>query len=231
MSIKFRNLIILALMLSASGLAYALRPTHRIADEGQKVNLEQMIPTQFGEWQLDTQQAAQIVNPEQKELIQRIYAQTLSRSYVNAQGERIMLTIAYGEDQSDAKQLHYPEICYPAQGFQLISTKFGEIKTAFGNIRVKRLMTTLGDRSEPLTYWTTVGNHVVMGGKETKLEQLKYGFKGQIPDGLLFRVSSLTPDETAGYALQQEFVRTLVPSLTPQNRLKLAGLPGTVIKP
>lgn len=226
----YRNSIIAVLMLASSGLAMALRPTHRIADEGPAVNLESLIPKQFGDWQEEPQSGGQIVNPQQKEMLDRIYTQTLSRTYVNAKGERIMLSIAYGADQSDAKQLHYPEVCYPAQGFQVISTQLGEVKTDFGDIRVKRLLTVMGNRSEPLTYWTTVGNKVVMGGKETKIEQLRYGFRGEIPDGLLFRVSSITPDAESGYATQQDYVRSLIATLSEKDRLKLAGLPATAVQ-
>ena len=140
-----------------------------------------------------------------------------------------MLSIAYGADQSDAKQLHYPEVCYPAQGFQVVSTQPGIIRTDFGAIRVKRMLTVMGNRSEPLTYWTTVGNRVVMSGKETKLEQLRYGFRGEIPDGLLFRVSSITADADGGYALQQNFARALIATLPENDRLRLAGLPITAV--
>lgn len=224
MNVYYRNLIVAILMFAASGAAMALRPTHRIADEGPAVDLETMIPRQFGEWRDEPQQNVQIVNPQQQETLNRIYTQTLSRTYVNGRGERIMLSIAYGADQSDAKQLHYPEVCYPAQGFQVVSTEFGTVKTDFGDIRVTRILTTMGSRSEPLTYWTTVGNKVVMGGKETKLEQLKYGFKGQIPDGLLFRVSSITTDIDAGYSAQQNFIREITRKLSVDDRKRLAGL-------
>jgi len=220
----YRNVILAVLLLASSGLAMALRPTHRIADEGPAVNLEALIPKQFGDWQEEPQRSGQIINPQLKEKLDRIYTQTLSRTYINAKGERIMLSIAYGADQSDAKQLHYPEVCYPAQGFQVVSTQPGIIKTDFGAIRVKRILTVMGNRSEPLTYWTTVGNRVVMSGKETKLEQLRYGFRGQIPDGLLFRVSSITPDAEGGYTTQQIFVRELVSGLLESDRLRLAGL-------
>ena len=63
-----------------------------------------------------------------------------------------------------------------------------------------------------------------MGGKETKFEQLRYGFRGEIPDGLLFRVSSITPDAEAGYASQDEFIHQLVDALPNDARLRLAGL-------
>ena len=219
-----KNILLMALMIGASLLAILFHPTHRIADDGPAVNLETMIPKKFSEWSEHPQQTAQIINPQQKETLERIYTQTLSRSYVNANGEIIMLTIAYGADQSDAKQLHYPEVCYPAQGFQVISTQIGSLKTDLGDIKVKRLVTVLGARIEPLTYWATVGNTVVMGGKETKVEQLRYGFRGKVPDGLLFRVSSINSDNVGSFALQERFVQELLHSLSPEVRKRIAGL-------
>lgn len=224
MNTLYRNLIIALCMLAASGAAMAIRPSHRIADEGPKVELEKIIPSSFGDWTELPQQPGQIINPQVREKLDRIYTQTLSRTYVNKNGDHIMLSIAYGADQSDAKQLHYPEVCYPAQGFQVVSNVTGVVKTDFGDIRVRRLLTVLGNRSEPLTYWTTVGNRVVLGGKETKLEQLKYGFKGQIPDGLLFRVSSITADVDNGYEVQQGFVAELIHGMSAADRTRLAGL-------
>jgi len=220
----FRNTVMAVLMLLAAGVAMAIHPTHRIADDGPAVVLEKMIPLQFGDWKDEPQQTGHIINPQVKEKLDKIYTAMLSRTYVNSAGERIMLSIAYGADQSDAKQLHYPEVCYPAQGFQLTSNQAGELRTDFGSIPVRRLSTVLGMRTEPLTYWTTVGNKAVLGSKQTKLEQLSYGFRGQIPDGLLFRVSSITADAEDGYAKQQAFVRALITALSPQDRAKLAGL-------
>jgi EpsI family protein len=219
-----RNIIIAVLMFISSGVALALRPTERIADEGPAVDLETIIPKQFGDWQEEPLRVSQIVNPQQKQVLDEIYTQILSRTYINNKGERIMLSIAYGADQSDAKQLHYPEVCYPAQGFQIISSKYDEVITSVGNVRVKRMMAILGDRTEPVTYWSTVGNKVVVGGKETKLEQLRYGFKGKIPDGLLFRVSSINNDTAEGYMLQDDFLNQIVTSMPINNRLRIAGI-------
>jgi len=226
MNFTRRNFIILAFMMLASGLAWALAPTHHIADDGQKVDLETMIPAQFGVWHEDRQHSIAIIDPQQKETMEKIYSQTLTRSYTDDAGNLVMLSIAYGSDQSDSKQLHYPDVCYPAQGFQILSTRVDVVKTDFGDIRVKRLLTSLGQRSEPLTYWTTVGNKVVVGSTETKLEQLSYGFHGQIPDGLLFRVSSINHDSRVAYATQERFVRELVAAVSANDRLKLAGLTG-----
>ncbi len=59
-----------------------------------------------------------IVAPaEENSLAARLYNQSLARLYVNAAGEGVMLVIAYGNTQSDSLQLHRPEVCYPAFGF------------------------------------------------------------------------------------------------------------------
>jgi len=36
-------------MVAAAGLALAMTPTHKLADQGPKIDLETMIPKQFGE--------------------------------------------------------------------------------------------------------------------------------------------------------------------------------------
>lgn len=226
MILPIRNIILLVLMLASAGLAVAMRPTNKIADQGPKVELETMIPRAFGGWKEELQPATQIIDPQQKEMLQKIYTQTLSRTFVDELGNRVMLSIAYGEDQRDSVQLHYPEVCYPAQGFVVLSNEIGVLETDSGNILVKRLLTKLGGRVEPVTYWTTLGDQLVQGGLNTKLTQLKFGFKRQIPDGLLFRVSSINQDTESAYAMQQDFVRALITSLSEKDRLKLTGLPA-----
>lgn len=221
--ILLRVIVICLLMISASVSAILMKPTHKIAQDGTPVNLEEIIPRNFGNWR-EVELNAGIVNPQQKQELERIYSQTLSRTYKNSNGEYVMLSIAYGEDQSDSNQLHLPDVCYPAQGFQVRSSSKAKIQTAYGSVSIKRLFTVLGARNEPLTYWTTVGDKVAIGGKAVKLEQLKYGFSGKIPDGLIFRVSTITSDESYGYSVQEKFIKDIIETLDPQNRKRIAGL-------
>jgi EpsI family protein len=97
------------------------------------------------------------------------------------------------------------------------------IKTSFGNIRAQRLYTTLNERAEPLTYWTLLGHTIVRGGTQSKLEQLKYGFKGLIPDGLLFRVSNISSNQNYSYALHEQFINQLLASIDAPARQHLIG--------
>ena len=223
MNLWFRNFALLILMLAASGLALALRPTHKIAEQGPAIDLETIIPHRFGEWYEDQKHLIQMVDPQQKELIDKIYTQTLSRTYVNANGYRIMLAIAYGDNQRDSMQMHYPEVCYPAQGFSLQSKQTGGLATSAGSIPVTRILTNLGQRNEPVTYWTTVGDRVFRGGIQKKLAEMSYGLNGKIPDGMLIRISSIDAEATNAYKMQTQFADQMLNALTPEYRKKLNG--------
>lgn len=217
-------------MLVAAGLALVMTPLRKVADEGPKLDMETMIPKQFGDWKLDESIAPLIADPRQTALLNKIYHQTLSRTYVNARGERIMLSIAYGGDQRDGMSVHKPEICYPSQGFQILKNITDTFSTGNSSIPVRRLVATQGQRIEPITYWTTVGDNVAVTGIKRKLYQLKYGLTGRIPDGLLFRISSIQSDDEQAYKMHDDFARTLLDALTPDGRLRLSGQPAPTMQ-
>jgi EpsI family protein len=221
--LRLTGFILLALMVAAGLGALALKPTQKLADQGPKIDLAAMIPQQFGDWREEPQQAAQVINPQQKEVLDKIYNQTLSRTYSNAKGYRIMLSIAYGGDQSRDTQVHKPEVCYPAQGFTVLSRTAGGIALPFGLLPITHVDTELGQRREPITYWITVGDKVVQDGIRKKFVELRYRFSGRIPDGLLVRVSSIDPTVARAYDLQANFVSQLLGAVTPEQRQRLAG--------
>ena len=111
-------------MMLAVALAIAMKPTMKLAENKPPVNLELMIPRAFADWKLDRSLAPIIASPDVQERLALIYNQTLSRTYVNLAGQRVMLSIAYGDNQAtDDTQVHRPEFCYSAQGFRLENGK------------------------------------------------------------------------------------------------------------
>jgi EpsI family protein len=212
MNLWLKNLIFLVLMLAASGFAMVLRPSHKITDQGAKVDLEILIPRTFGDWREEKQPSAQIIDPQQKEMIDKIYSQTLTRTYVNSiNGYKIMLSIAYRDDQRDSLKMHYPEVCYPAQGFEVISNRSDVLSLEQRSIPVRRLETQLGQqRHEPVTYWAVIGEIPIRGGTDKKLAEMRYGMIGQIPDGLLFRISSIDPETDQAFEYHERFALALL---------------------
>lgn len=217
-------LVISALMLAAAAGAIVARPAAKAVDGRPAVSLEGMVPRQFGDWREMPLMQVQVVNPQTQELLDKLYSEILSRVYVNGGGYRIMLSLAYGSDQRGSMQAHMPEVCYPAQGFVLKGDAAGLLATEFGDIPVRRLYATMGARQEPLTYWFTVGDRAVQGRFQKRLVELTFGLTGRIPDGMLFRVSSIDPDQSRAYEMQAQFVNQLLQSVTPAGRKRLSGL-------
>lgn len=212
-------------MLVAAGAATLLTPTRLLADSRPALTLATLVPQRFGDWRDEPAAVAAVVDPGVAAALRQIYTQTLTRTYVNGAGYRIMLSLAYGANQSDALQWHYPETCYPAQGFELRASRPDLLRTAYGSIAVRRLETQLaGRRFEPVTYWSTVGDVVVAGGIDKKLAEMRYRLGGQIPDGLLFRVSAIDADPARAFARQDDFVNDLAHALAPAGQRRLMGL-------
>lgn len=218
------SVILGLLMVSSAALTKVVTPTAKLTDGKPVFDLNTLVPASFGDWTEDKSQVAAVVNPQTEAAINAIYAQTLSRTYVSKTGERIMLSIAYGNDQGgEGTQAHRPEICYTAQGFGIKSNSVGVLSASGHDIPVRRLVAVNGTRNEPITYWVTVGDQATLPGVSRKLTQLKYAINGQIPDGLLFRVSSIQTDDAAGFELQTRFVNSLFSVLDTSQAVRLAG--------
>jgi len=215
---------IATLMILASVGAIFARPTAKLSDELPAISLETMIPKQFGEWREAPERGVQIINPETQELLDKLYSQILTRTYVDSSGYPIMLSLAYGSDQRGSLTAHLPEVCYPAQGFAIKKNEAGVLETPFGDIPVRRLFATNGPRQEPVTYWFTVGDKAVQGKTQKRLQDLKYGLTGRVPDGLLFRISSIDPDQTRANKTQDRFAKQLLQSVSRADRKRLSGL-------
>ena len=213
-------------MVMSSVLALLATPNLMSAGMQDKFNLEAIIPKKFGGWKMDFDYLEPLVSTDVKGEINMIYNQTLSRTYINSQGERVMLAIAYGRDQRVDSQVHRPEICYAAGGFDIKKMTKIFLDTTFGQIPAMRLVSKQGNRNEPITYWIKIGNSLTRGWFEEKWATFSYELTGQVPDGLLFRVSTISNDEQASYQIQQTFLTDLLKSMQSGDRQWLLGQSG-----
>lgn len=222
--ISFKHFVIGLCMFAAAGMALALKPTAKIADAELAINLETLIPQQFGEWKVDESIVPIKVSPEVQAKLDVLYGQTLTRTYINAAGRRVMLSIAYGTNQgSDDFQVHRPEFCYAAQGFQLKKSWEDMLSYGSDKLPIRRLEAYQGSRNEPITYWITIGDKATLPGIGRKLAQLSYGLTGKIPDGMLIRVSSISTNADQEYLLQDQFVNAMLDAVEPTQRVRLTG--------
>ncbi len=224
MKLKSTAWVLAVLMSGAAVAGFMGRPNTIRGGGADAIHLEAAVPKEFGDWTLVADNSGQVVNPQTKELLDKLYSQILTRTYVNKEGYRIMLSMAYGDDQRGGLQAHRPEVCYPAQGFKLLSVADGALPTSFGEINVRRLTTSMGARDEPVTYWLTVGDKVIRNSLEKRMVEIRLSLTGQIPDGLLFRVSSIDRDAARAFAVQQKFAADLMAAVPADTRRQLSGL-------
>lgn len=176
--------------------------------------LEDSIPKVFGGWRsVDTNKLA-MVNPEDDSLINKLYSQVLERTYVNQNGVVVLLSIAYGAEQRNDMLAHFPEVCYPAQGFNIDKAQISQLTLLNKIIDVKQLSTRRGNRLEDISYFVRVGSKLVATRSDQKWESIKYGMQGIIPDGLIFRISTIGEEES--FEIHEDFMNQLLIGLEPE---------------
>jgi EpsI family protein len=208
-----KSSFILVALLVALYLGSTLKPTATENEKYKNFELEKIIPLQFLDWKVDDTLPIVLGSPEQDALLDMLYSQQLSRTYVDSQGNRVMLSISYGDMQNKSSQVHFPEVCYPAQGFEIVSESKATISADKDHIiPVKRLEAVLGGRREFVTYWIRIGDKVALSRIKQKLITIEKGLSGQIADGLLFRVSTINLGQD--YNVQEQFVIGLLKGLS-----------------
>ena len=217
---KLKTIVLSFMLVFTAYFANHMTPQRSLARE-RPVDLVAMIPLQIGEWSATNDTlSSEVLNPELAASIENVYSQTMSRLYSNKAGEKIMLSVAYTTSQSDneGRQTHLPEVCYPAQGLKISNKELIDLKTIYGDISATQLLATTVGRVEPITYWITVGD--VSGNTNTKrkINQIKYGLRGIIADGLIIRVSHIANNSDWNYALNEKFIADLLSSVTPDAR-------------
>ncbi len=217
-----RDLLLVGAMLGASGAAVWMKPSRRYADSA-RVPLAELVPESFGEWRVDTSFTPIGPAPDVQARLDRLYSDTLSRTYVDTAGRRVMLSIAYGEDQGRTLQVHKPEVCYVAQGFSVDGLRKASIDIGARRLPAMRLVGTRGRRVEPITYWIRIGERIARGWAEQNAFRLQFGLRGIVPDGLLFRVSTTSGELIDAYESHDSFVIALIDAIPATSRPMLIG--------
>jgi EpsI family protein len=220
--------IVASLVILTTGLlAEAFKPQQLMASPSTVLDLEKIIPRQFGEWRLIP--SVGLVTPTDVPAADRrgsgIYSQEVARGYADRAGNVVMLLVAYGPVQDGRLKAHFPEVCYNAAGFRVSPKVTAEVSYQGGvaPLALSRLTAVKERRFESISYWMRVGNDIATGVFDRQIARLKYGFRGLIPDGALIRVSTIGLAEDVSYRLQDQFIRDLIAALPAENRKFFVG--------
>ena len=223
-----RSLAVLAVMVAAACGASVLTPQRESAS--CCTPLERLIPHTFGSWVEDVTPVSQVslsLRTGNEPLGAEAYDDLLMRTYRRSDGQRVMVTIAYGRSQTQELKLHRPELCYYAQGFEVRTV--GRRAVHLSPTRVVSslaLVTRNRSRTEVVTYWMRIGERITENAWQTRWTILRAGLDGTIPDGILVRTSTLAVSEAATeqeLALQHAFLTDLYSAVPQSTRRLLAG--------
>lgn len=209
-------------MLVAAGAAAALTPRRHVELlHGRK--LEAIVPPAIGAWQTTPSQAF-ILPKTPGSLADRLYSDTVSRLYVAPNALPVMMVLAYGNLQSDLLQLHRPEVCYAAVGFQISNSTKLALPVAPGiAVPARELTASTDNRIEPITYWTRIGDFLPTTRREQRTMRLREQLAGIVPDGILVRLSTVAEPTPATFAALASFARTFILAVKPADRGILVG--------
>ncbi|HVY79742.1 MAG TPA: EpsI family protein [Steroidobacteraceae bacterium] len=223
--------VVLGVTMLATAAAVRLLQPEPIVTSGQPA-LADSVPRAFGEWR-EVSSLAEQVDPARgtdEPSMDRPYDDVLMRAYGNARGDIVLLTLAYGRNQRQEVKIHRPEVCYTAQGFQLLSrsrVSFPLTGTGGRQVEGMRMLVSAPGRTEAVSYWIRVGDVFTDNAWAIRYHIFQQGIAGRAVDGMLVRASQIVPSADAAsperYRLQERFLADLVRALPEAARRQLIG--------
>lgn len=215
-----RKLLVGGLLAASSAAVWARQPSERIDYLGNR-KLDDLIPKQIGGWKFAT--TSGLVVPPEDALSDSLYSQLMTRVYDNGRDPPVMLLIAQSAGQTGLLQVHRPEFCYPAGGFQLSPIVQRPIPVAGRARLINQLTASAPGRTEQILYWTRVGDGMPISWRQQRLAVAIDNLKGKIPDAVLVRVSSVDLDWNSTFTRLGAFVEQLLSQLPVSGRKVLVA--------
>ena len=156
--------------------------------------------------------------------VQASYDQVLMRRFARRDGEEITLVLTWSRD-GRLRAGHDQQVCYRAQGFVIASVGEADLPLANDAMKAIAFSGRRGDLVEDVMYWRITGGEFESGGNiwRHRLNEIGKTITGNIPDGLMVRVSSRRPADAPASTVNAAFVQAFFKSLTPAERAQLAG--------
>ena len=210
-----RKFLLGLLFASAAGVAAWRRPDIRLNYLGAH-KLENLVPKSIGAWNFVA--ASGLVVPPDDQLSRAIYSQLLTRVYWDGRTSPVMLLVAQSARETGFLQIHRPETCYTAGGYQISAVTPHPIQVGSTVVAANLMDASAGGPTEHVVYWTRIGTKMPQSWREQKLAVAEQNLEGIIPDAILVRLSCVNDDRDAALAAIDRFARAMIASIPEEMR-------------
>lgn len=183
-----RREAVLGGILALGGAAALLAKPRANPVTSSDVVLNDMVDHEIFGWQ--PIQAEDVILAGDDELGSDQYDQLAIAHYRAADQHGVTVLLAHGMAQSPSTQLHRPEFCYPASGFEILSQQEMLLELAGRTIPAGVLAAQRAGRLETVMYWTRIGSTFPLGIWEQRFAIATGAILARGQDGLLARFST-----------------------------------------
>jgi EpsI family protein len=211
-----RRKFLVGLVFCSAAAVAAWRQPHVRLDYLGPEKLEDLIPKTIGRWSFATNSG--LVIPPDDQLEKATYSQMLTRVYSDGENAPVMLLVAQSSKETGFLQIHRPETCYTAGGYQISAVTPHPIRVASTIVDANRMDASTGGPTEHVIYWTRLGNDMPRSWREQKLAVAKQNLEGIVPDAILVRVSVVGNDADKALSTIDQFVQAMLLSIPARHR-------------
>lgn len=226
-----RQFLALAGAGAATAGAWWLSPPPAKGDGRPPIDMDKELPSTFAGWRTEPS-IVPVMPADPGSLSAELYNSVFGRGYLSDANELVIVVAAYGARQTDQLQVHRPEVCYRSVGFDIEGMSDVDVRLPAGNtIPAARVLTRNRDRAEIVTYWMRIGKTVVRGLMGQQMARMQASFARKVPDGVLFRISTIGEMSPQTEALHARFLGDFLAALAPDELEFLVGSENAAMAP
>lgn len=216
-ALKRRSFLIGGGLMGAGMVSY-LRVPNATARPMTPKSFQAAVPSTVGGW--TSRKSSEVVLPAQDDA-DKLYENLETRIYEGSGLPPMMVVIAFSSTQQADIQVHRPEVCYPAAGLPVLWSKPLTLKFRSTDIGGREVLADRDGLRERVVYWIRVGDAFPVSWAEQRMTMALDNLKGAIPDGVLFRVSTIEePDGNTKPAILT-FINAFLDAASPDFRERI----------
>ena len=194
-----------------------------------KPDLERLVSQHPPDWKMVGHQRIDDFSWGQSVLSQHDIVTT--RTYQHTDGRKVSVVMAWSGDGLNFQKIHEQQVCYKASGFEVSPLHIVSILTGTGSIEVRAFTASQDARKDDVAYWM-----VIDGIRERDIDkrnpivrqflQLLYlpsFFRGELPDILMVRVSSVRLANGQPTTAHIDYIKEWLKTFSPADRQRITG--------